>query len=101
MNRIQLRRSLWVTALVVGGAADYNSTVNYDGHPSVGLAVFQLACSNAIDTANVIYAKMREARLDRLGPAKEIIQVAPVIGSEFSYDLLRAVHRAPHVSTPR
>jgi len=32
------------------------------------------------------------ARLDRLGPAKEVIQVAAVIGSEFSYDLLRAVH---------
>jgi hypothetical protein len=32
------------------------------------------------------------ARLDRLGPAKEVIQVGSVIGSEFSYELLRAVH---------
>ena len=32
------------------------------------------------------------ARLDRLGPAKEVIQVAAVIGSQFSYELLRAVH---------
>jgi tetratricopeptide (TPR) repeat protein len=32
------------------------------------------------------------ARLDRLGPAKEIIQLGAVIGSEFSYELLRAVH---------
>ena len=32
------------------------------------------------------------ARLDRLGPAKEVIQVGAVIGSEFSYELLRAVH---------
>jgi class 3 adenylate cyclase len=31
------------------------------------------------------------ARLDRLGPAKEVIQVGAVIGSEFSYDLLRTV----------
>jgi class 3 adenylate cyclase/tetratricopeptide (TPR) repeat protein len=32
------------------------------------------------------------ARLDRLGPAKEVIQVGAVIGSEFSYPLLHAVH---------
>jgi len=32
------------------------------------------------------------ARLDRLGPAKEIAQVAAVIGREFSYELLHAVH---------
>jgi predicted ATPase len=32
------------------------------------------------------------ARLDRLGPAKEVIQIGAVIGSEFSYELLSAVH---------
>jgi class 3 adenylate cyclase/tetratricopeptide (TPR) repeat protein len=32
------------------------------------------------------------ARLDRLGPAKEAIQLGAVIGSEFSYELLRAMH---------
>jgi class 3 adenylate cyclase len=32
------------------------------------------------------------ARLDRLGAAKEVIQVGGVIGSEFSYELLHAVH---------
>jgi tetratricopeptide (TPR) repeat protein len=31
-------------------------------------------------------------RLDRLGPAKEVAQIGAVIGSEFSYELLRAVH---------
>jgi predicted ATPase len=35
------------------------------------------------------------ARLDRLGPAKEIIQIGAVIGSEFSYELLHAVHPIP------
>jgi class 3 adenylate cyclase len=34
------------------------------------------------------------ARLDRLGPAKEVAQLASVIGREFSYDLLRAVSPA-------
>jgi len=32
------------------------------------------------------------ARLDRLGSAKEVIQIGAVIGSEFSYELLHAVH---------
>ena len=32
------------------------------------------------------------ARLDRLGPAKEVTQVGAVIGGEFSYELLHAVH---------
>ena len=32
------------------------------------------------------------ARLDRLGTAKEVLQVGAVIGSEFSYELLHAVH---------
>jgi predicted ATPase len=31
------------------------------------------------------------ARLDRLGAAKEVAQVAAVIGREFSYELLHAV----------
>jgi multidrug efflux pump len=44
------------------GAADYSTTVDYDGHPAVGLAVFQLPGTNAIDTANVIYAKMAELK---------------------------------------
>jgi predicted ATPase len=32
------------------------------------------------------------ARLDRLGPAKEVLQIGSVIGSEFSYEMLHAVH---------
>src|SRR5262249_54571272 len=31
------------------------------------------------------------ARLDRLGPAKEVAQIAAVIGREFSFELLQAV----------
>jgi tetratricopeptide (TPR) repeat protein len=32
------------------------------------------------------------ARLDRLGAAREVAQVAAVVGGEFSYELLRAIH---------
>src|SRR5262249_12928573 len=35
------------------------------------------------------------ARLDRLGPGKEIAQIGAVIGREFSYELLRAVAGIP------
>ncbi|HLW71021.1 MAG TPA: AAA family ATPase [Candidatus Binataceae bacterium] len=35
------------------------------------------------------------ARLDRLGAAKEVAQVGAVLGREFSYALLHAVHRVP------
>jgi predicted ATPase len=35
------------------------------------------------------------ARLDRLGPAKDIAQLGAVIGNEFSYELIRAVHPIP------
>jgi class 3 adenylate cyclase/predicted ATPase/ribosomal protein L40E len=32
------------------------------------------------------------ARLDRVGSAKEVIQIGAVLGGEFSYELIRAVH---------
>ncbi|HKV55113.1 MAG TPA: adenylate/guanylate cyclase domain-containing protein [Candidatus Binataceae bacterium] len=32
------------------------------------------------------------ARLDRLGPAREVIQIGAVLGGDFSYELLQAVH---------
>ena len=35
------------------------------------------------------------ARLDRLGPVKEVAQIAAVIGREFSYELLAAVAGLP------
>jgi predicted ATPase len=35
------------------------------------------------------------ARLDRLGPAKEVAQLAAVIGTEFSYELLQLISEIP------
>jgi class 3 adenylate cyclase len=46
-------------------------------------------------TVREIPATLRDSlmtRLDRLGPAKEVIQIGAVIGSDFSYELLHAVH---------
>ena len=41
------------------------------------------------------------ARLDRLGPAKEVAQVGAAIGREFSHALLAAVVRKPEVELNR
>src|SRR5262249_56211903 len=37
------------------------------------------------------------ARLDRLGPAKEVAQIGAVIGREFSHALVAAVARKPEI----
>jgi class 3 adenylate cyclase len=48
--------------------------------------------SRAVPAA--LYASLM-ARLDRLGPAREVAQIGAVIGREFSYELLAAVARRP------
>jgi len=54
-----------------------------------------LETGNAILKGHEIPVSLRDslmARLDRLGRAKEVAQVGAVIGAEFSYELLHAVH---------
>ncbi|HEX8522148.1 MAG TPA: multidrug efflux RND transporter permease subunit [Tepidisphaeraceae bacterium] len=46
------------------GSADYTTGNSYNGRPAVGIAIFQLPGSNAIETANAIYARMRELQAD-------------------------------------
>jgi class 3 adenylate cyclase/tetratricopeptide (TPR) repeat protein len=41
------------------------------------------------------------ARLDRLGPAKEVIQIGAALGDDFSYALLHAVHPIPELDLQR
>src|SRR5207302_7445087 len=42
------------------GAKSLDQSLTLDGKPSVGLAIFQLPGSNALDTADGVRAKMRE-----------------------------------------
>ncbi len=44
------------------GASNYGTSVWYNGRAAVGLPIFQLPGSNAIDTANAVYAKMAELK---------------------------------------
>ncbi|MEN6406563.1 MAG: efflux RND transporter permease subunit [Thermoguttaceae bacterium] len=47
-------------ARVEMGAQNYGEASTYDGHPAVGMAVFQLPGTNALDVAERVRAKMRE-----------------------------------------
>jgi multidrug efflux pump len=49
-------------ARVEMGAQNYNLACAYDGKPSVGLAVFQLPGTNALDVANRVRAKLDELK---------------------------------------
>ncbi|HXL17643.1 MAG TPA: efflux RND transporter permease subunit, partial [Streptosporangiaceae bacterium] len=46
------------------GDQNYNLGCTFDGRPSVGLAVFQLPGTNALNVANQIRAKMEELKAD-------------------------------------
>jgi len=43
-------------------AADYSTAMTYDAKPAVAIAVFELPGSNAIQTANAIYARLQELK---------------------------------------
>jgi multidrug efflux pump len=47
-------------ARVEMGALNYNQAVTFDGRPSVGLAVYQLPGTNALDVADRVRARMGE-----------------------------------------
>ena len=49
-------------ARVEMGAQNYNQSCTFDGHPSVGLSVYQLPGTNAFDVAKDVRAKMEELK---------------------------------------
>ena len=49
-------------ARVEMGAQNYNQSCTFDGRPSVGLSVYQLPGTNALDVAQRVQAKMRELK---------------------------------------
>ncbi len=44
------------------GSRQYDQTCTLDGRPSVAVSIYQLSGSNALDTADGVYAKMRELK---------------------------------------
>src|SRR5262249_29763715 len=49
-------------ARVEQGSQQYDQSCTLDGQPSVALSIYQLPGSNALETANGVYAKMKELK---------------------------------------
>jgi len=102
LNRLTARNVRTMVAQVAAKIALSDETVATVVERTGGVPLFVeeltravLESGDAKITGHEIPATLHDslmARLDRLGPAKEVIQVGAVIGSEFSYELLHAVH---------
>src|SRR3984893_11565503 len=102
LNRLGVRDIRTIVAQVAASKALSDETVAAVVERTGGVPLFVeeltravLESGNAKLTGGEIPATLHDslmARLDRLGPAKEVAQVGAVIGSEFSYELLQAVH---------
>jgi len=102
LNRLSARNVRTMVAQVAASKAMSDETVAAVVERTGGVPLFVeeltravLESGDAKLTGREIPATLHDslmARLDRLGPAKEVIQIGAVIGSEFSYELLHAVH---------
>ena len=102
LNRLSARDIRTMVAQVAAQKALSDETVATVVERTGGVPLFVeeltravLESGDAKLTGSAIPATLHDslmARLDRLGAAKEVIQVGAVIGSDFSYELLHAVH---------
>ncbi|HKC31084.1 MAG TPA: hypothetical protein VKB74_05085, partial [Burkholderiales bacterium] len=100
LNRLSARNVRTIVGGVAAQKALSDETVAAVVERTGGVPLFVEELTRAVlesgdATGREIPATLHDslmARLDRLGPAKEVIQVGAVIGSDFSYELLDAVH---------
>ena len=102
LNRLSARNVRTMVAQVAAQKALSDETIATVVERTGGVPLFVeeltravLESGDAKLTGREIPATLHDslmARLDRLGPAKEVAQVGAVIGREFSYELLHAVH---------
>ncbi|MGO9268152.1 MAG: AAA family ATPase [Candidatus Binataceae bacterium] len=102
LNRLNVRDVRTIVAEVAAQKALSDETIATVVERTGGVPLFVEELTRAVLesgdvklTGNAIPATLHDslmARLDRLGSAKEVIQVGAVTGSEFSYELLHAVH---------
>jgi class 3 adenylate cyclase/tetratricopeptide (TPR) repeat protein len=102
LNRLSVRGSRAMIEQVAARQALSDETVAAVVERTGGVPLFVEELTRAVlETGNEkltgreIPVTLRDslmARLDRLGPAKEVAQVGAVIGGEFSYELIRAVY---------
>ena len=68
------------------GAQNYRQAMSFDGHPSVGIGIFQLPGTNALDIAERVKAKMKELK-KRFPPGVDYIigyDTTPFIGDSIA-----------------
>jgi tetratricopeptide (TPR) repeat protein len=102
LNRLSARNVREMIAVVAAHTALPSESVDAVIERTGGVPLFVEELTRAVLESGQTKLSEREipvtlhdslmARLDRLGPAKEVIQIGAVIGSEFSYELLCAVH---------
>jgi class 3 adenylate cyclase/tetratricopeptide (TPR) repeat protein len=102
LNRLSARDVRKMVALVAARNALASESVDAVAERTGGVPLFVEELTRAVLESGQTKPSGREipvtlhdslmARLDRLGPAREVIQIASVIGSDFSYELLHAVH---------
>jgi class 3 adenylate cyclase/predicted ATPase len=105
LNRLSSRNVREMIALVAARNALVSESVEAVVERTGGVPLFVEELTRAVleggsarVTGREIPATLHDslmARLDRLGPAKEVVQIGAVLGSEFSYGLLHAVHPIP------
>jgi len=102
LNRLSARNVREMVNLVAASNALTSKNVEAIVERTAGVPLFVEELTRAVlergdarTTVNDIPETLHDllmARLDRLGPSKEVIQIGAAIGSEFSYGLLHAVH---------
>ena len=105
LNRLSGRALREMIAQVAAREAMSDETIATVMERTGGVPLFVEELTRAVLESGSVKLAAREipatlhdslmARLDRLGVAKEVIQIGAVIGSEFSYGLLHAVHPIP------
>jgi class 3 adenylate cyclase/predicted ATPase len=105
LNRLSARHVREMVALLAARNALASDSVEAVVERTGGVPLFVeeltravLESGSARGSGHEIPATLHDslmARLDRLGPTKEVLQIGAVIGSEFSYGLLHAVHPLP------
>ncbi len=105
LNRLSSRNVREMVALVAARNALPSESVDAVVERAVGVPLFIEELTRAVLESGSLGITSREipatlhdllmARSDRLGAAKEVVQVGAVIGSEFSYRLLHAVRPMP------
>ncbi|MBV8772494.1 MAG: hypothetical protein JO166_09220 [Deltaproteobacteria bacterium] len=102
MNRLSSGNVREMIAQVAARNALNSQTVDAVIERTGGVPLFVEELTRAVLESGAVQLSAREipvtlhdslmARLDRLGSAKDVLQLGSVIGSEFSYELLHAVH---------